>query len=123
MKLIANPTHEELTSAAVEAAGLLASGQLDALASAYGYALAFDRGISAAVRQDLEACLKELGATSLSPPLSPPVVQRFDPNSSGLLAQVSCQLPAGAGHVLLELVVTAKGANSHVSLEQLTAVA
>jgi hypothetical protein len=115
---------ESLAALGIDAARLLGSGQFRQLADLFGYALAFGREPSAAIETDLAACLAELGASSLaagSPP--PPTVTFFEPGS-GLVAAIECLLPTHRpGTVSLELVVTAKGAHRHVTLEQLTAVA
>ena len=69
-------------------------------------------------------CLTELGATALSEVAPSIKVSRFSPNSTAMTALAECLLPTKpAGRILLELVVTAGGAQHYVTLEQITAVA
>src|SRR3546814_6927265 len=75
-----------------------------------------------AIREELASSLTEIGASKLGPPPSTtPSVSYFNPNDSGLFALVEQRVPAdNGGHVLLELIVTAHGAEKHVVLEQVS---
>src|SRR3546814_16923523 len=78
-----------------------------------------------AIREELASSLTEIGASKLGPPPSTtPSVSYFNPNDSGLFALVEQRVPAdNGGHVLLELLVTAHGAEQNVVLEQVGAAA
>jgi len=125
MKITATQAEPEaLAALAHEASELLASGRYDELIQSFGYALAFGRNLTEAIRNDVAACLAELGATGLGGAPPSIKVSRFSPNSTALVALAECMLPAKpAGRILLELVVTADGSQHYVTLEQVTAVA
>ncbi len=109
-----------------EAVGLLCSGNFADLAERFGYALTFNRHPAAAILEDLSLCLAQLHAARLRPAPSRPAVKvrYFARNDAGLFAVVECLIPTDKGSdVLLELVVTSKGADKHVSLEQISAAA
>jgi hypothetical protein len=108
-----------------DAVTLLRSGDVSALATQFGYAVAFSREVPVAIQEDLAACLAELGATSLAPDRLPSTsVRYFGHNDSGLVAVVECLASTNNGaEVLVELVVTSKGAGTYVCLEQLSAAA
>ena len=100
-------------------------GITDALAASYGYALAYAREKAMAIGEDLGRCLVELGATSLAATDLPPNTKvKYCGPHDFLYAVVECVLPtSGAGNVLLELVVTSKGQQKHVCLEDISALA
>jgi hypothetical protein len=106
-----------------QAVQLLCSGNFSALAQQFGYALAYDRDPASAIRDELGLSLAEIGASTLGqPPTSVPSVSYFKPNDTGLFALVEQQIPTdGSGHVLLELIVSARGSDGHVVLEQVSA--
>jgi hypothetical protein len=109
-----------------EAVGLLASGNFDALASRFGYALAYGRDRSTAIREDLLSHLEELGCCALAPANNPAdaSVKYFKPNDTGLLAAVDCLVPTDNGSkVLVSLVVTSRGAEKYFTLEGFAAAA
>jgi len=109
-----------------EAVGLLASGNFDALANDFGYALAYGRDRSAAIREDLLTYLEELGCSALAPAnnLSDASVKYFKPNDTGLLAAVDCLVPTDNGSkVLVSLVLTSLGAEKYFTLEGFAAAA
>ena len=115
-----------LAAFGTDAARLLCTGRFDALAAEYGYALAYDRLEAVAIQQDLARCLFELRASSLAITDLPPQtsVKYFKPNGSFIFAIVECVLPTtGCGKVLLELVVTSKGQQKHVCLEDVSVLA
>jgi hypothetical protein len=107
------------------AAELLCSGDFPALAQKFGYALAYERDPATAIRDELALSLAEAGASTLGPsPATPPSVSYFKPNDTGLFALVEQRIPTdGAGHVLLELIVSARGSDRRVTLEQVSAAA
>jgi hypothetical protein len=109
-----------------EVVGLLASGNFDALASRFGYALAYGRDRSTAIRDDLQVYLEELGCNALVLANDPPdtSVKYFKPNDTGLLAAVDCLVSTNNGSkVLVSLVVTSRGAERHFTLEGFAAAA
>lgn len=113
---------EALAAFCDEAAQLLSTGDFHALASKFGYALAFERDPATAIRDDLSAILAELGAASFGPPSSLPSVRRFAPNDTALIASVEQRIPTNNGrHVLIELVVSEHAAERHLVLEQISA--
>jgi hypothetical protein len=114
-----------LAALGADAARLLCTGQFDTLAASYGYALAYARDKSMAIREDLARCLVELGTSALAATDIPPqtTVKYFRPNTF-LYAVVECVLPtSGSGKVLLEMVITSKGQQKHVCLEDISALA
>ena len=127
MQIPANRTDElSLTELGVEAVQLLCSGNIHALVNRFGYALALGREISSAVREDLAQCLTELHAGGLIHPSQPTstVVKYFEANETGLFALVECTAPADNGsEILVELIVTSKGLEMHVTLEQISVAA
>jgi hypothetical protein len=123
MKLDDKWTSDSLAALGVEAASLLCRGDIATMASKFGYALSFGRDIESAIRSDLSHCLSELGAVSrVDAPHQPvPEVSEFEPNGSNLVAAVACLAPTNNGSaVLVELVVTSSGRESHVTLEDLS---
>jgi hypothetical protein len=114
-----------LTDLGARAVQLLCSGDLISLAAQFGYALAWSRDPASAIREDLASSLAEIGASALGPPpAAHPSVSYFKPNDTGLFARIAQQIPTdGNGHVLLELIVTSNGKDTHVTLEQISAIA
>ncbi|TWT19432.1 hypothetical protein FQY83_13890 [Luteimonas marina] len=104
---------------------LLCSGDFTALATQFGYALAYDRDPAVAIREELALSLSDLGASTLGPPPDQlPSVSYFEPNDTRLFALVEQYIPTDrTGHVLLELIVSSQGADKHVVLEQISAAA
>jgi hypothetical protein len=106
-----------------EALYLLQSGDFRALAGRFGYALAFGREIDAAISEDLAFCLTELEAGALLVPGAAtlvPEVRYFGPDDF-FVAVIECLAPTDKGtQVLVELIVTSKGVEKHVTLEQLS---
>ena len=106
-----------------EAVALLTSGDLEALGSRFGYALAFGRRPSEAIRAALEESLTAIGATALDHQPVEPCVKFFEPSDTGLLAVIECLVATDSGSdVLVELVVTGTRHESHITLEQVSAV-
>lgn len=93
------------------------------LANRFGYALAYGHEPAAAIETDY------LGATAsprrVGPEEHPSIlVKYFSPNSTGLFAVVECTVPVGEGAtVLLELIVTGKGEEKHITVEDISGVA
>jgi len=111
-----------LAAYGAEAARLPCSGRIDALASRFGYALAYDREPAAAIREDLSRCLAEVDARSLALGSEAPAVTYFEPNDAKLVALVERLTVADNGrHVLVELVVAGDASVQHMTLEDISA--
>ncbi len=104
---------------------LFCSGDFGSLGAQFGYALAYDCDPAIAIREELALSLADLGASALGPPPArSPIVSYFKPNDTGLFALVEQRIPTdNTGHVLLELIVTSRGSDRHVVLEQVSAAA
>lgn len=92
------------------------------LANRFGYALAYGREHAAAIEADfLKATASPYNATHRGPPSI--AVKYFRPNSAGLFAVVECTVPvAGGAAVLLELIVSGKEEEKHVTMEDISGV-
>ena len=114
-----------LSALGVEAVRLLCSQDINGLATRFGYALAFDREPAVAIEEDLRSCLVELRAASLVPaPKQTSTVKYLEPNDSGLFAVVeSLALTDNGAKVLVELIVTDKQGEKHITLEQISVAA
>ena len=114
-----------LVSLGAEAVRLLRSSDFPRLAAQFGYAVALGRDTAVAIREDMLAILKDLGANGLDAHRGyTAAVKYFQANDTGLLASVECLVPTNNGSaLLLELVVSADGEGKHVTLEQLSAAA
>jgi hypothetical protein len=125
MKLDAQVNHDSLAKLGTHAVDLLCRGDIDTLAGMYGYALSFGRDTATAIRDDLSRCLAQVGAISLVPAVGDPVraVTFHKPNDSNLIAVIESVAPTEShAAVLVELVVTSKGNETYVTLEDLTAL-
>ena len=111
-----------LAAHGAEAIRLLCSGGIDVLARQFGYACAYHREPSAAIREDLGRCLAELNANSLVRGAGAPTVKYFGANDATLFALVECLAVAdNGGRVLVELVVAGDDSAKHISLEDISA--
>ncbi len=125
MKVDGQLEADDLAAMGAEAVGMLCRGDISALADRYGYALSYGRETVAAIQADVRYCLSQVGASALAAPPVDPVrsVRYFKPDASGVLAVVECRAPTDSGaSLLVELVVTGKGAERHITLEQISAV-
>ncbi len=113
-----------LAELGLEARQLLVAGDISALSQRYGYALAFDRDPANAIRAELASSLAEMGAGRLiAADWEEPCVSYFKPSETGLFALVECSAPTENGHsILIEIIITTNGEESHATLEQLSAV-
>ncbi|BCT93666.1 hypothetical protein LYSHEL_26930 [Lysobacter helvus] len=112
-----------LAALGAEALALLGSGNVDALAQRFGYALAYGADPAIAIQADLTSSLASVGATSLGQGGAAhiPTVRYCNPNEAGLLAVVQAMAPTNNGKaILVELVVTARGNDTHITLEQIS---
>jgi hypothetical protein len=124
MKLPSAQTDERSLSAfGEEARAMLIRHDYSGLANRFGYALAFDRAPAAAIETDfLSAVASPHNVRSDTYP--PTVVKYFGPNDTGLFAVVECSIQVAEGAtVLLELVVSGKGEEKHITLEDISGVA
>lgn len=120
MQLVDGQTDREtLSTLGAEAAALLVDRDFGVLADRFGYAFAYGREPAKAIEADLAACLAETSEES-GRAVPSDVVTFFKPNDANLFAAVTCvaRLPEGPA-VLMELVVTVKGAEYHLSLEDI----
>ncbi len=101
---------------------LITSGDFAALHARFGYAIALGREPTAAIAQDLDSALVDVGAAGLGNPANTRInSKKFEPNSIGLCGLVECLIPTTNGKfVLLELAVTASGSVGHITLEQIS---
>lgn len=124
MQLDTRPSAPLLASLAEEVVELLKAGKFDELANRFAYALKYDRDTTTAIREDLTSSLRNLGASSLSPTkgCSVPTVQYFAPNTTHLVAAVSCVAYAENGtELLVSLIVTGDTDRYFVTLEDMYA--
>ncbi|MFC5498573.1 hypothetical protein ACFPOE_13585 [Caenimonas terrae] len=106
-----------------EARMLLCAGDIDTLATRFGYALAYDRHPADAIREELASSLAEAGASRLiATGWQPPRVGYFKQNDTGLFALVESLVPTENGaSILVEVIVAGSGTNAHATLEQVSA--
>jgi hypothetical protein len=126
MKLLPTQTDESsLIAFGEEARSLLVGHDYAGLASRFGYALAYDRPPAAAIEADFMSAVASPITVASSAYLPPAItVKYFSPNTTGLFAVVECPVPvADKAAVLLELIVTRKGAEKHITVEDISAVA
>jgi hypothetical protein len=126
MKLGGPLEADALATLGADAVGMLCRGNVAALARQYGYALSYGRDVAMAIQDDLRHCLSQVGATSLAPVSADPVraVRYFKPDAAPLVAVIECLAPTSNGaSLLIELVVTIKGDERYITLEQISAVA
>lgn len=111
-----------LAAFGIDAARLLVAGHIHTLVEQFGYARALGRDCTEAVRADLATALAELGAARVvCADRQGPRVSYYKANDTGLFALVECLVPTENGKfVLLELVVTTDGNNTHITLEGLS---
>jgi hypothetical protein len=111
-----------LAALGTEAARLLRSGDVGGLHERFGYALALGREPISAIRDDLARTFEEIGSNGFAQMAGgEPRVSYFKANETGLFGLVECLLATDNGkNVLLELVVTKSGAETHITLEQLS---
>ena len=125
MKLDAPFDSDLLAALGAEAIQLLCNGDINTLASRFGYALSYGREPVSAIKEDLRQSLSEVGASTLAVAAERdlPNVKYFEPNSSFLVAVVECHVPTDSGAMLLvELVVTTREVEKYITLEQISSV-
>lgn len=114
---------QALAQLGAEAVRLVTSGNLRSLQERFGYSLAFNRVPLSALDEDLAAVLSEVGASGFGDPSQSTVkVSHPRPSEAGLISLVECVVPVNNGRqVLVELVLTAKGSEGYLTLEQVSA--
>ena len=124
MKLLPSQTDEvSLSAFGEEARALLMRHDYAGLANRFGYALAYDRAPSAAIEVDFLRAAASPHKVASGAHL-PIVIKYFAPNDTGLFAVVECTVPIADGAaVLLELIVAGKGAEKHITVEDISGVA
>ena len=126
MKLLPTQTYETSLSAfGEEARALLLRHDYAGLASQFGYALAYDRPPAAALEADFQSAVASPITVTSGAYLPAAIsVKYFSPNTTGLFAVVECPVPvAEEAAVLLELIVTGKGEEKHITVEDISGVA
>ena len=121
MRIAADQTDERsLSCLGEEVIALLGSGNFEALANRFGYALSFGRDPATAIEADLIAC--RTAEVECQKGGSPAVsVKYFKTNDTNLVALVECVTQVADDlTVLVELIVTGKGADLHITLEDIT---
>ena len=121
---IADSEFDEASLAAlgVEALSLLSTGNLQVLAKRFGYAMAHGRDPATAIQVDLASALVSVGATSLvHADGHAPKVFYYSPKEAGLLALIEGRAPTNNGKaILVELVVTGRGDEKFITLEDIS---
>ena len=125
MKLHSDQTDSNsLSVLGAEVVRLIKTANYQELATRFGYALAFGQEPSAVMEQEIAMCLSEEGrCATIDDAANPDIsVQYFKPNDSNLFALVKCFLPLlqDPGEILVELIVTSEGRESHVCVEQIS---
>ena len=126
MKLLPTQTDAASLSAfGEEARALLMRQDYAGLASRFGYALAYDRPLVAAIEADFMSAAASPIPVASGAYLPPAItVKYFSPNTTGLFAVVECPVPvAENAAVLLELIVTGRGEEKHITVEDISGVA
>jgi len=124
MKLSANQyDHESLASIGSNAAKLIKELNYQELGQHFGYMLSFGKEPSAVIQEQIASCLSQQGSNEGELISSNPTVEvkYFKSNGTNLFALVECKFPLGnKGSMLAEFVVTTKGSDKYVSLEQIS---
>jgi hypothetical protein len=126
MKIDGEMNKALLASLGLEAAGLLCSGDVEALANRFGYVFGNGRETTTAtsIRDDLRFCLAQLGSTSLTSVSPGTEVVYFNPNATGLLAAVQCVMHTDNGaKVFVDLVVFSNTGANYLFLEEVRVAA
>ena len=127
MKLLDNQLEEpSLSKFGQEACRLFIARDFRGLADTFGYALAYNQDIAAAIETDFEHCL-----SGHCPPQSEQdstvesvTVRHFRENDTGMLAVVECILSFGReARVLIELMAVKNGDDNFLYLEDINRVA
>lgn len=122
MKLQPSETNEKsLAQFGKEAASYIESGNFEALAKRFGYALAYGRDCALAIQEDFEKCLLEAAWPSAGHEESI-LVKYFNPNSTRLFAVVECVVPIGSGKTVLAELIVSGSDEKHISLEEISFV-
>lgn len=124
MKLLPNQVDHNLFSRLrEELVTLFEKRDFCSIADRFGYALAYGRDPAKAIEAELLSCFSEFRMLPQPQVVVSPsiVVKRFTDNDLSLVAVIECHFfMAGGCPVLAELIVTGKGEDMHVSLEQVS---
>ncbi len=126
MKLLPTQIDEaSLVAFGEEARSLLVGHDYASLADRFGYALAYDRPTAAAIEADFVTAVASPIKIAPGAYLPPAItVKYFSPNSTGLFAVVECAIPVDEkAAVLLELIVTRKYEEMHITVEDISGIA
>lgn len=104
-----------------EVAQLLFAQKYADLAARFGYAVALGREPVAAIRDDLNTCLAELGGSELQPDVPPEVqVTYFRPDGPLRAIAEGALFNVSGARVLVEVVVSDARGELHATLEQIS---
>jgi hypothetical protein len=127
MKLLNSQMSEPSVSGfGEEACRLFIARDFQGLADKFGYALAYNRDLAAAIEADFDHYLSSHSASrnAQRSTVKSVTVMYFQPNDTGLLAVVECVLVVDKGaRVLIELIAAKNRENLSLYLEDINAVA
>ncbi len=126
MKLSDNQLDKSsLSKLGEEACRLFIARDFHGLATAFSYAIAYDRDIASAIEADFEHCLSDRATSHNEQPLTidSVTVKNFQPNDTGLLSVVECVLQVDKKvRVLIEFIAAKNGENINLYLEDMNAM-
>jgi hypothetical protein len=116
------PDDSVLTALAAEVCRQLVSAEFESIEVNFGYAVSLGRVPAEAIANDLSLALSDLQAERLSATSDIAVsIAHLEVNEQGILSVVECQCPTNLGSdILVELVLSAEGADFHLTLEQIS---
>ena len=115
-----------LTNFGKEAINLFKNRDFPTLALRFGYALAYGRVLSDAIKEDLKYCIAQAdGRSPLSEVIGPEIeVKFFSPNTTGLEAVVECLVEIIDGlWIEVDLIVIRNGLIRNLSIEDINYLA
>jgi hypothetical protein len=111
---------ESLRQLGREAIVLVQGRDFLTLSERFGYALAFGRNSARAIESDFAQCIAE-AERPLSDKAQSVQVKYFKPDDAPFFALIECIVPISKETaVLVELIVTSKGEEKYITLEQIS---
>lgn len=124
MKLLQNQVdNNQFSRLGEELVLLFEKRDFSSIADRFGYALAYGRDPAKAIEEELLSCVSAFQRLPQPQDVVSPsiVVKRFTDTNLSLVAVIECHFfMAGGCPVLAELIVTGKGEDKYVSLEQVS---